>query len=615
MTRSRYPGTAEGGAKAQPSWTGPLLASVLAACSASVGSGSSGAPGMEVLPTSGFVATGPEGGPFDASATYTIANTGETDLFWSAAPSAAWVEVSELAGTVPAGESRGVLVSVEATVASALADGQYAAAIVFTDLGSGATAAVVAASLAVQAPGQSGSLAVTPTTVAKGGPKGGPFSSPSQTLTLSNPGPGPVSWSAASNRAWLSLSQSAGTVAAGGQQQVTATLQAAANSLATGKHAGKVTFSDTSSGVPLAQVDVTLGIGTTIENQSWLNVHGQPFLPIGVWNQPPWQGQVTYLKSLGINTYLNNGLTPPEATNPDLLDLMTANDMWAILKFDPAVKDHPRVLGWLLGDEPDLYNVPVATVQQEYDAIRAADPDHFIALNTTAGFYWDGNYGSSSVESLYQGYTAIPDIASFDMYPVTGWNQQGWVYLPGAMTGFLRQHYLHGTKPVWAIVEASDQGLSWTPPNTPGPTAAQMRFEAWDAILHGATAVHYFTIAFDPFAWTDLTPAIEQELTRTNGQITALAPVILSTPPALSVTSSALGGLDHNFMLRRQGASTFLFADNADMGYRSETITFTFPQPISSVTVWGEGRSLTPSGNSFSDTFAPLEVHIYDVRF
>jgi hypothetical protein len=293
---------------------------------------------------------------------------------------------------------------------------------------------------------------------------------------------------------------------------------------------------------------------------------------------------------------------------------MAAHDMWAVLQYDPAVKDHPRLLGWLLEDEPDLYDVPASVVQQEYDSIRAADDDHFIALNTTGNFYWDANFGSPSVEAEFQGYTAIPDIASFDMYPVTGWGQPSWVYLPGAMTSFLLERYVDHSKPVWAIVEASDQGLSWLPPDTPGPTPAQLRFQAFDAIIRGATAIHYFTIAFDPFEWAELTPAIEQELARTNGQITSLADAILSAPPALNVTSSASGGLAHDKMLRKRGSSYFLFVANADMQYRSTTITFTFPQPIASVSVHGEGRTIAPSGNSFGDAFAPLAVHVYEVR-
>jgi hypothetical protein len=276
--------------------------------------------------------------------------------------------------------------------------------------------------------------------------------------------------------------------------------------------------------------------------------------------------------------------------------------------------DHPRVLGWLLPDEPDQYDVPPATVQQQYNAVRAADPDHFIGLNLTAQFFYDSVWGNPSLDGLYQQYTDIPDIASFDLYPVTGWNQPSWVYRPGAATAFLREHYVDEAKPVWAIVEASDQRLSWTPPSTPGPTPAQMRFEVWDCVIHGATGIGYFTIAFNPFEWANLTPAIEQEMARTNGQLTALTPVLLSTPPAINISSSEASGKAHNFTVRQSGSTYWVFADNADMGYGSETITFTFPQPISSVTVYDEGRTINPNGSSFTDSFSPLQVHVYEVQ-
>lgn len=595
-------------------WPGVFLLGGLVACTTAGDGGDSTSGALDVLPTTDFVADGQQGGPFDDSSVYVVTNTGDGDLFWSVSPSAGWLSISVASGTLGPEDSEQLTVSVNDAFADGLASGNYPATITFTDLARGETAAVVSAALDVQAPGSGGDLEASPAEFTTGGPKGGPFAPASQALQLTNPGSGSVSWLAASNASWLSISQGSGTVAASGQQQVSASILSAANALGTGMHTGKITFRDSTSGLTLVEVEASIGIGTTIENQAWLNVHGRPFLPIGVWNQPPWQSQVTYLKGLGINTYLNNGLTPAEPTNGQLLDLLAANDMWAILQFDSAVKNHPRLLGWLMGDEPDLNNIPVAVVQQGFDAIKAADPDHFVGINTMGNFYWDSNFGNPSVESLYQGYTAIPDIASFDMYPVTGWNQPTWVYMPGAMTKFLLDRYVDHAKPVWAIVEASDQRLSWTPLGTPGPTPAQMRFEVWDAIIRGATAIHYFTIAFNPFVWTNLTPTIEQELTRTNGQVTALSDVILSVPPALSVTSSELNGQSHNRMLRKKGAFYYLFVDNADMGYRAATITFNFPQAISSVSVYGEGRTLTPSGNSFSDVFAPLEVHIYKVR-
>ena len=59
----------------------------------------------------------------------------------------------------------------------------------------------------------------------------------------------------------------------------------------------------------------------------------------------------------------------------------------------------------------------------------------------------------------------------------------------------------------------------------------------------------------------------------------------------------------------------YLFVDNADMGYNPATISFTFGQDITSVTVYDEGRAIIPNGKSFTDNFAPLEVHIYELRF
>jgi len=593
----------------------PTLALLaLASCGSSGGGGSAAGPSgeMAVLPPVPYAADGFPGGPFEEVAHYTVRNDGAGPLYWSAASSEAWVALSVASGVLASGASEEVSLAVNEAFAGAFPVGHYAALVHFSDLERGTVGATITASLDVLSSGTGpGELEVRPDRLSTGGPVGGPFDPLDQELRLTNPGSGAVQWSVSSDVAWLQVAPSAGTLAAGAQQSVTVSVLGAAGSLDTGLHAATLEFSDVSDGQPLVQVEVTLGVGATIENQAWLNVHGRPFIPIGAWNQPPWDTHVAYLKSLGINTYLNNGLTPPEPTNPQLLDLLEANDMWAILQYDAGVRAHPRVLGWLLGDEPDLRGVPPADVQASYDAIKSADPGRFIALNTMGNFYWDANFGNPADEPLYQAYTAIPDISSFDFYSVAGWHNPGWVYMPGAMVQFLRERYLDPPKPVWAVIEASDHIQTDA---FPGPSAAQMRFEVWDSIIHGATAIHYFTIAFDPFAWTNLTPAIEQELARTNGQITALTEVILGAPPSLNVTSSEPSGLARNLALRRSGTTTWLFADNADMGYRSATITFTFPGPISSVTVYGEGRTITPSGNAFTDTFDPLEVHIYQVE-
>ncbi len=452
-----------------------------------------------------------------------------------------------------------------------------------------------------------------------GGPIGGPFVPATMTCIVSNPdSPTPDSptrpWSASANVPWLVVAPSAGALPPGQQVQLVVTIDpVAAVGLGSGRHAGDITIRDVALD-RTTNLAASLAVGTFITNSSWLSVHGEPFLPIAVWSAPPTANHVSYCRGLGINTYFHNGWASPAASNRQLLGLLEAEGMWAVLAFDANVIDHPRVLGWMLPDEPDLTNTPAATVQQQYDAIRAVDPDHFIALNLSGNFYWDVNFGTPTVESAYQAYCAIPDIVGFDFYPVTGFDQPTWVYMPGNMSAFLRAHYVQHGKPVWAIIESSDQRLAWTPPGTPGPSPAQMRFQVWDALIHGASAVCYFTIAFNSFEWANLTPAIEQEMMRTNGQIEALARVILSEAPAITVNTFEPMGRVHDFMVRRAGATCYVFADNADMGNQPATVTFTFPQVVSSVNVYGENRTITPVGASFTDAFAALEVHIYEVR-
>jgi hypothetical protein len=394
---------------------------------------------------------------------------------------------------------------------------------------------------------------------------------------------------------------------------------AAANGLSPSTYSGIVSFTNLTSGAGNTQRDAILAVGTTtvtIENNQWLRVNGQKFFPIGVWQQPHWLA--SYHKGLGINTYFIKG--QGSGSDEQLLDALQAEGMYGIMLFNPAIQDHPALLMWSLGDEPDQSGTPPAQVQQQYNAIKLADPNHFVVLNLTAGFYTDANFyfppaWMGGNLSYYNAYAAIPDILSFDMYPVTGWNQPSWLYIPGAATHVLRTQYGQSLKPTWCAIEASDQNLSWTPPNTPGPTPAQLRFEAWDVVIRGGTAITYFTIAFNPFSWSNLTPAIEQEMLAVNSEITALKDVILSLEPPLSVTASEVSGKPFDYMVRQSGSTYYLFVANRHMGYTSETLTFTFPQNLASVTVWGTSQPIAPSGASFTDTLGPIGVRIYQITF
>jgi len=80
------------------------------------------------------------------------------------------------------------------------------------------------------------------------GPAGGPFLPNTQTYTVTNLGTSPITWTASSPLGWLALSSTTGTLAAGGQTSVIASLNPHAAGLASGYYSGVITFTDVTAG-------------------------------------------------------------------------------------------------------------------------------------------------------------------------------------------------------------------------------------------------------------------------------------------------------------------------------------------------------------------------------
>jgi hypothetical protein len=92
---------------------------------------------LSVAPTDGLTSDGYQGGPFSPSnKVYTLTNAGTSNLTWTAGCASNWVSVAPSAGTLAAGGSTGVTVSINAN-ANALVPGSYADAVVFSNLVSG----------------------------------------------------------------------------------------------------------------------------------------------------------------------------------------------------------------------------------------------------------------------------------------------------------------------------------------------------------------------------------------------------------------------------------------------------------------------------------------------
>ena len=91
------------------------------------------ADSLVITPGSGFAASGPVGGPFPAtSQTAVLTNTGSSSLQWSLINTSAWLSASSTAGTLTAGASTPIDISLDASATNLFA-GAYSAIVLFTN--------------------------------------------------------------------------------------------------------------------------------------------------------------------------------------------------------------------------------------------------------------------------------------------------------------------------------------------------------------------------------------------------------------------------------------------------------------------------------------------------
>lgn len=92
------------------------------------------ANGLSVSQSNDFNSTGDQGGPFTpASTTYTLTNSSSLPLNWSATKTATWLTLSSSSGTLAAGASADLLVSIDST-ANSLTNGTYSDTITISNL-------------------------------------------------------------------------------------------------------------------------------------------------------------------------------------------------------------------------------------------------------------------------------------------------------------------------------------------------------------------------------------------------------------------------------------------------------------------------------------------------
>jgi PKD repeat protein len=187
-----------------------------------------------------------------------LTNIGGTTLDWTATVTANWLTLSAGGGTLAAGATTNVTLSVNANAAS-LAVNLYSDTIAFTNTSNGIGNTTSIVSLLVLS--TSAQLVVGPSSgFDASGFVGGPFSPSSQTYSLTNLGGTTLDWTASIAAEWLTLSATNGTLAVGASTNITLAINANANSLAVNIYSDTIAFTNTSNGAGDTNWPVSLTI-------------------------------------------------------------------------------------------------------------------------------------------------------------------------------------------------------------------------------------------------------------------------------------------------------------------------------------------------------------------
>jgi hypothetical protein len=330
--------------------------------------------------------------------------------------------------------------------------------------------------------------------------------------------------------------------------------------------------------------------------QGTIRVGGKPFFPVMLLDQCD-SGATRRAAALGVNVILN--ATCPAVPAQQLRTLAGAE--LGVLPIGGRAVTGSRLLGWAYPDEPDNNGWTSSTLAARF-GYRRGNADGLISFVTTTGRFFTGPDPAVATATAAS-FTRIADVAGFDLYPVNHCRPSvREVY--DAQRRFAR---LAAGTPTFQWIETGLIDTRYC--GGVEPTPEQVTAEAWLAVAGGARGIGFFTATTYPAASEfRVSPAIQRAIR----EFTALAASISSGLTGTTVSATA----DSPSVIalgRVGGGHTYVVAVN--------TLTSVVPVKFAlprvggrTLQVVGEHRQVTTHGGRFTDTFAPLGVHVYETQ-
>ena len=303
-------------------------------------------------------------------------------------------------------------------------------------------------------------------------------------------------------------------------------------------------------------------------------LEGQPFFPLLIYGQCP--GAIGPVLALGINLFTNNNC----GGTADLAAAVSGHALTLAQPSEGAVTG--PVIGTNLPDEADGHGITGAT-------LPGGTGLRFLTLTN---HFFSGAAPLPQGRDVYPGLVAKADVIGFDLYPLQNWCRRE--ALPAVYDAQRELVALAVGKPTYQWIETGHMDCPDSPELHVSPEV--LRAESWLAIAGGARGLGFF-----PIGWTgDIGEAIQ----KVAQDVQALGPALLAAGATASSSGTVKVGA------RALGGALYVFAVNPT--YAPGSATIAVPglggRPLQ---VYGEGRSVTPKGDTFSDSFGPLAVHLY----
>ncbi len=390
------------------------------------------------------------------------------------------------------------------------------------------------------------------------------------------------------------------------------------------------------------------GMAISFNEENQILFNGQPKFLLGVYDSSydsnlayngdvsGWDNSLTTnrrLYELPINLYLNYGYWG--ASPSSLQALVTALQAHGIYYshsnncFSSYLSPVPSPPGAFPADIDDAYLSGLAGINQlggTYvmdECLPALTAPSLTRTRRLNSFKPDGiNWGTGNNKNSLYYWRDVADLLSMDPYPLYGAEPVGGypLYEVADKTATTKAA-VQNSRPIATVL----QFFKFTSLGR-WPTQTELRNMSYMAIAEGSNGLMYWSLGSNALAdicngrdayhspsgtdsWCQAKIDNFNNLKAVITELDSLQPTLSSVDRNDLLTSNSNSAV-HTRVKYADGKGYLIASNNTNA---TTTASFTWSQTLTLVNVYNESRSVTLSGSSFTDTFAPYGAHIYEI--